>query len=244
MADYDPEAQPDLGWSKDGDDDGPDEPQSATQDSDSNDSNQQLQAASVANGDSEDAADYDPESVSLVGAVTGLDPKQLKPSPQPIGKKRKTAGGFLVGDSDDSENEEASAPNVQPPATKSSPKSPAQAHNGGAQKAPSPVATQFAQAGADLDGPKPSHASVVPPVMSYDPIAALELRVKEDPRGAMDAWLSLVAAYHQRNNIQETRDVYERFLAIFPHAVSDSPSYFLTDKFDCAPGRLTLAISS
>lgn len=218
MADYDPEAQPDLGWSKDGDDDGPDEPQSATQDSDSNDSNQQLQAASVANGDSEDAADYDPESVSLVGAVTGLDPKQLKPSPQPIGKKRKTAGGFLVGDSDDSENEEASAPNVQPPATKSSPKSPAQAHNGGAQKAPSPVATQFAQAGADLDGPKPSHASVVPPVMSYDPIAALELRVKEDPRGAMDAWLSLVAAYHQRNNIQETRDVYERFLAIFPHA--------------------------
>ncbi|KAL8289615.1 hypothetical protein RB601_005509 [Gaeumannomyces tritici] len=218
MADYDPEAQPDLGWNEDGDDDGPDEPQSATQDSDSNDSNQQLQAASVANGDSEDAADYDPESVSLVGAVTGLDSKPLKPSPQPAGKKRKTAGGFLVGDSDDSENEDASAPSVQPPATKPLPQSPVQIHNGAAQKAPSPVLAQPAEAGADLDGPKPSHASVVPPIMSYDPIPALELRVKEDPRGAIDAWLSLLAAYHQRNNIQEIRGAYERFLAVFPHA--------------------------
>ena len=53
-----------------------------------------------------------------------------------------------------------------------------------------------------------------------DPTALLEARVKEDPRGDMDAWLNLMAEYRRRSNLDSLRDVYNRFVEVFPQAVS------------------------
>lgn len=202
------DAQQQSGWDHDGNEIGPDGHSA------SNVQNQQLEATSVAHGDSEDAAEYDPDSVPL--AITSPQAKQLKPSPQPAaGKKRKTAGGFLVGDSDDSEDENPSATSGQVPDVKTKPESSPvpQSLNNGAQ-----VAESSAGPGAQSQGSNQSHPSVVPSVSSHDPIAMLELRVKGDPRGAMDSWLSLIAAYRQHGNIEQCRDIFERFLAVFPHA--------------------------
>ncbi|TLS23613.1 uncharacterized protein PpBr36_06394 [Pyricularia pennisetigena] len=208
------DAQQQPGWDQDSTEDGPDGLQPAAQHSDSNVQNQQLQATSVAHGDSEDAAEYDPDSIPI--AITSPKAKPLKPSPQPgAAKKRKTAGGFLVGDSDDSEDENPPTASAQMSDLKPKPESSPvpQNLNGGAQ-----VSESSSGPGAQSHGSNQSHPSVVPSVLSHDPIALLELRVKEDPRGAMDSWLSLIAAYRQRNNIEQCRDVFERFLAVFPHS--------------------------
>jgi cleavage stimulation factor subunit 3 len=48
----------------------------------------------------------------------------------------------------------------------------------------------------------------------------LEKRIQDDPRGAMDAWLALIAEQRSKNDTEQSRQVYERFLAVFPQAVS------------------------
>ena len=52
-----------------------------------------------------------------------------------------------------------------------------------------------------------------------DVIGILEDRIKEDPRGDIEAWLNLVNEHKKRAKIDDVRSVYERFLAIFPAAV-------------------------
>jgi cleavage stimulation factor subunit 3 len=52
-----------------------------------------------------------------------------------------------------------------------------------------------------------------------DPVALLEARIKEDPRGDMDAWLNLIADHRRRNKLDEVRSVYNRFVEVFPQAV-------------------------
>ena len=51
-------------------------------------------------------------------------------------------------------------------------------------------------------------------------IALLEDRISADPRGATDAWMALISEYRFKNNIEDARKVYERFLDVFPTAVS------------------------
>jgi cleavage stimulation factor subunit 3 len=55
-----------------------------------------------------------------------------------------------------------------------------------------------------------------------DVLGTLEDRVKEDPRGDMDAWLALIADHRRRNKFDDLRGVYNRFLEIFPQAVGDT----------------------
>ena len=62
--------------------------------------------------------------------------------------------------------------------------------------------------------------------LPHDTIGILEDRIKEDPRGDMDAWLSLIGEFRKRSKLDEARAVYERFFAVFPAAVR-SPSCFL-----------------
>lgn len=56
--------------------------------------------------------------------------------------------------------------------------------------------------------------------LPQDRVGILEDRIAEDPRGDTDAWLSLIEEYKQRNKIQEVYETYDRFLNLFPQAVS------------------------
>ncbi|KAL6721014.1 mRNA 3'-end-processing protein rna14 [Lecanora helva] len=51
-----------------------------------------------------------------------------------------------------------------------------------------------------------------------DTIGILEDRIKEDPRGDLQAWLSLVEEHKKRGKKDEARKVYERFISVFPAA--------------------------
>jgi cleavage stimulation factor subunit 3 len=55
--------------------------------------------------------------------------------------------------------------------------------------------------------------------LAHDTIGILEDRIKEDPRGDIDAWLSLLGELRSRNKKDEVRRVYDRFFKEFPLAV-------------------------
>ena len=55
--------------------------------------------------------------------------------------------------------------------------------------------------------------------LPHDRIGILEDRIKEDPRGALDAWLNLIGEHRKRGKIEDARSAYERFLHGFPSAV-------------------------
>lgn len=56
--------------------------------------------------------------------------------------------------------------------------------------------------------------------LPHDRIGILEDRIRDDSRGDMDAWLSLINEHKRRSKLDDARRVYERFLAVFPSAVS------------------------
>lgn len=56
--------------------------------------------------------------------------------------------------------------------------------------------------------------------LPHDRVGILEDRIKEDTRGDLDAWLSLIDEYRKRGKIDEARNVYERFFSVYPWAVS------------------------
>ena len=55
--------------------------------------------------------------------------------------------------------------------------------------------------------------------LPHDRIGLLEDRIKDDPRGDLDAWLSLIEEHKKRAKLDDARNVYERFFSIFPFAV-------------------------
>jgi cleavage stimulation factor subunit 3 len=55
--------------------------------------------------------------------------------------------------------------------------------------------------------------------LPHDKTGILEDRIKEDPRGDLDAWQSLISEHRKRNKFDEARAVYERFFKVFPQAV-------------------------
>lgn len=66
-----------------------------------------------------------------------------------------------------------------------------------------------------------SNASVVPKArLPHDVVGQLEDRIQEDPKGDIEAWLSLIDHYRSKNKFDEARQVYDRFFKVFPTAVS------------------------
>lgn len=65
-----------------------------------------------------------------------------------------------------------------------------------------------------------SASNVTKARLPHDHIGLLEDRIKDDPRGDVDAWIALVNEYRRRNKLEEARKVYSRFFEIFPTAVS------------------------
>ncbi|KAK3990965.1 hypothetical protein QBC44DRAFT_60050 [Cladorrhinum sp. PSN332] len=172
-------------------------------------------------GATDEVGAYDPDSVaSSLPVVAPAAP--VKPSPQPAAvKKPRTAGGFLVGDSD-TEDEDDEAPQVGAPSEQSSAsillKSAQVQDSAGvpSNPPPAPQVTQIVAApSASPAAQRPVSQSPQPPV---NRIADLERRVLDDPRGALDAWQALIAEHKRNNDIVQTRQTFDRVLAIFPHA--------------------------
>ena len=86
-----------------------------------------------------------------------------------------------------------------------------------AETLPAPTATN-ANASTDAQPPKPN-TSVPRARLPHDTIGILEDRIKEDSRGDLQAWLHLINEHKKRGKIDDARNVYERFLGIFPSAV-------------------------
>jgi cleavage stimulation factor subunit 3 len=63
--------------------------------------------------------------------------------------------------------------------------------------------------------------------LPLDRVGILEDRIKEDPRGDTDAWLSLISEHRKRNKIEDARAVYERFFKVFPSAVSSNHPFLV-----------------
>lgn len=94
--------------------------------------------------------------------------------------------------------------------------------------APSPTVAQTASSAANSVAQSANSvqnansASVPAPKarLPHDRIGILEDRIKEDPRGDVDAWLSLIGEHRKRNKIEDARNTYDRFFKVFPTAVS------------------------
>ena len=56
--------------------------------------------------------------------------------------------------------------------------------------------------------------------LPHDTMGILEDRIKEDEKGDLDAWLSLIDEYKKRGKSDEIRQVFDRFFTVFPQAVS------------------------
>ncbi len=167
--------------------------------------------------------DYDPEAV-IPSAPTpqSVEPHAvLQPSPQPAAKKRKTAGGFIVGDSD-SEGDDSATPSSNDLA--------ARQEAAGVASIP-PTTSQVDSAtngsvGAVPGAGAPPSIPTTSTLLPHDIVGLLEARIKEDPRGAMDSWLALIAEHRRRNRVEEAKAVYKRFLEVFPESVSPGLDLF------------------
>lgn len=85
----------------------------------------------------------------------------------------------------------------------------------------SPVAASNPSgSGTPLNMTAESSAPVSKTRLPADRVGILEDRIAEDPRGDIDAWLSLIADHRNKGKLDETRKVYERFFQVFPSAVS------------------------
>ncbi|KAF2175602.1 hypothetical protein K469DRAFT_683864 [Zopfia rhizophila CBS 207.26] len=83
---------------------------------------------------------------------------------------------------------------------------------------------------------RPSTAAVTPitsslpkPRLPQDRIGMLEDRVAEDPRGDMEAWLSLITEHRKRHKLDDARAVYDRFFKVFPSAAEEWAEYVLME---------------
>jgi cleavage stimulation factor subunit 3 len=85
---------------------------------------------------------------------------------------------------------------------------------------PVPNASTTTPAVRPVEQPKPTSSSLPKVRLPQDRVGILEDRVKEDPRGDMEAWLELISEHRNRNRLDDARAVYDRFFKVFPSAVS------------------------
>ncbi|KAE9988890.1 hypothetical protein EG328_005600 [Venturia inaequalis] len=100
----------------------------------------------------------------------------------------------------------------------------------GAEKVPSTKSL------AQTSLPVPSPATKVPvqstssvPLpkarLPQDKVGILEDRIADDPRGDVDAWMSLINEHQRRSKFDDARAVYDRFLHVFPFAADQWAAY-------------------
>lgn len=170
-----------------------------------------------ADNGTEDGGEYDPEYVPVEALLPDPPvPESAAPAPAPAvlsqrpTSKPKMSGGFLVEASDDEEEDE------EEEAESAGPGEPSASQSQVGQP------TEIKMAVAPAPPPPTSAPSIVTatPLASLDPVALFEARIKEDPRGDMDAWISLLADHRRNSRLDDVRKVYNRFLEVFPQSVS------------------------
>ena len=90
--------------------------------------------------------------------------------------------------------------------------------------------------------PVPTSAASLPKArLPQDRIGILEDRIAEDPRGDIEAWLSLIEEHRRRHKNDDARATFERFLEAFPTAVSTISivTTNFTDMFRASNGSST-----
>ncbi|KAI2631220.1 hypothetical protein GGS21DRAFT_170132 [Xylaria nigripes] len=182
----------------------------------------------------EDSAEYDPESVEITTTAYDPAPVVTLPATLPVieersassassrpTKKPKTAGGFILGSSDDEDDTPTPIPSSLKPAPASTP-----AHtftHSPLQQVTSSDDATMPQTTQPSNGTTPLATSHVVTAntksrLPTDVLGMLEDRIKEDPKGDTEAWFALIEEQKRRHKIDDTRNTYDRFLEIFPQA--------------------------
>ncbi|PLB52918.1 putative mRNA 3'-end-processing protein rna14 [Aspergillus steynii IBT 23096] len=73
--------------------------------------------------------------------------------------------------------------------------------------------------------PAPDSPSTSKGRLPHDRVGILEDRIQEDPRGDIPAWIELLNEHRSRSRIDSARDVYERFLQVFPFSAEQWVAY-------------------
>ncbi|KAJ5721776.1 RNA-processing protein HAT helix [Penicillium malachiteum] len=73
--------------------------------------------------------------------------------------------------------------------------------------------------------PVPDESAASRGRLPHDRVGILQDRVNEDPRGDLAAWLELIAEHRGRNRLDSAREIYERFLKVFPMAADQWVAY-------------------
>ncbi|RKF63290.1 mRNA 3'-end-processing protein rna14 [Erysiphe neolycopersici] len=200
-----------------------------------------MPSSGIDNYNDEDG-DYDPSSIPTIPAITAIEQAESRPSSQASSRKPKTVGGFIADDSD--EEYEAALPEVplaEPqPLLNISDQLKMQYQSMDSQQIPQGSSNINIETKPDnlpknhnsnIAGNSPSLpnsatvtaaaqacVSVPKARLPNDRTGILEDRIKEDKRGDIDAWITLIKEHRSRNRLDETRAVYERFFKIFPQA--------------------------
>jgi hypothetical protein len=157
--------------------------------------------------------EYDPAGPSAASAVPIQSPSAGRPA---ASETKQTIGGFIVGDDSDEEEEAAQDAPVSAPTSYLQAPDPSSGNQAASQdRSPATNVNNGVAQATGASFPIVNAQQDVP-----DQLASLEKRIKDDARGEMDAWLALIGEHRRRNRVDETRSAYERFLTVFPQAVS------------------------
>lgn len=183
------------------------------------------------NGDDEEEADYEPP------AALGMEDTSTMP--------------MTMSEDQNSGNANQTSPDVSlQPSAQGSPGVP-DALNSSISPAPVsnvdssvPGQAQWASREASLQNstaptPVPDSSSPSRGRLPHDRVGILQDRIDEDPRGDIPAWLELINEHRSRNRLDSAREIYERFLKVFPMAVCSclGPLIMITRAHKCITGR-------
>jgi cleavage stimulation factor subunit 3 len=108
------------------------------------------------------------------------------------------------------------------------------------QGAPDFLTAASARASAAPVTPVPTSTSLPKARLPQDRVGILEDRIAEDPRGDTEAWQGLIDEHRRRHKNDDARAVFERFLKLFPTAVSNTDYAWLVSliHLGCRMGQI------
>jgi cleavage stimulation factor subunit 3 len=174
--------------------------------------------------DEDDAGDADYEPPAVLG-VEDMSTLPINVPQQPVSGNANQATSTPDVSLDEAAQESASAkntPNSSFPsvvATAAAPSKLEASTPSGPELYNTPTLQSDPAQGSAAPTPAPDSPSAAKGRLPHDRVGMLEDRVQEDPRGDMAAWIELINEHRSRNRIDNARDVYERFLKVFPFSV-------------------------
>ncbi|KAL9051833.1 MAG: hypothetical protein Q9162_005774 [Coniocarpon cinnabarinum] len=208
-------------------------------DDDEDDDDEQEEAAAQSNGMSAES-EYDP---NIDGGLSTTPPQQQAPAPYsevpaPVSPSHPESSMAFPTSTSSNANQEQEHTTADPePAPLQTVADNAVAGGSAADPVLSPSASSHAAAaGRSSMNPTPHNASSTmsrPTTangtgdksattvassarLPSDRVGILQDRIREDPKGDTDAWLSLIEEHKRRQKVVEVRQTYDRFLATFP----------------------------